>query len=140
MDKRYEKIINLPHHVSPTRVQMSRHDRAAQFAPYSALSGYEAAVEETARLTDRRIELDEYEKAKINDRLVELLAPSCTDIASITYFSPDKYKSGGAYLTVVGEIGRFDVNTGVITMVGGHKISLSEIKEISIIRDENEVV
>lgn len=140
MDKRYEKIINMPHHVSPTRAQMSRHDRAAQFAPYSALSGYEDAVEESARLTDQRIELDEYEKAKINDRLVELLDPSREVIASITYFVPDKYKSGGAYLTVVGEVGKFDVDFGVITMVGGHKINLSEIKEISIIREENEVI
>jgi hypothetical protein len=119
---------------------MSCHDRAAQFAPYSALSGYEDAVEESARLTDQRIELDEYEKAKINDRLVELLDPSREVIASITYFVPDKYKSGGAYLTVVGEVGKFDVDFGVITMVGGHKINLSEIKEISIIREENEVI
>ena len=66
MNEKYEKIINLPHHVSMTRESMPKADRAAQFAPYSALSGYEDAVEETARLTDGRIELDEYEKEIID--------------------------------------------------------------------------
>ena len=74
MNEKYEKIINLPRHVSSKRAQMPREDRAAQFAPYSALSGYEDAVEETARLTDQKIELDEYEKEKINDRLLFLLS------------------------------------------------------------------
>ena len=66
MNEKYEKIIHLPHHISKNRPQMSNHDRAAQFAPYSALSGYEDAVEETARLTDEKCELDDYEKELID--------------------------------------------------------------------------
>ena len=74
MNEKYEKIINLPHHVSKTRAQMSRSDRAAQFAPYSALTGYENAIEETARLTDRKHELDEYEKEKINSAIISIMS------------------------------------------------------------------
>ncbi|MBQ4107778.1 MAG: hypothetical protein IJC80_00100 [Clostridia bacterium] len=100
MNEKYEKIINLPHHVSKTRPQMSVHDRAAQFAPYSALSGYEDAVEETARLTDRKIELDEYEKERINANLLAFLSAPIGTRAKITYFRPDNKKSGGAYFSV----------------------------------------
>ena len=78
---RYDDIINLPHHVSPTRQRMSMHDRAAQFAPFAALTGYEAAVGETARLTAERRELDAQEAEELNRRLAALIAktepPSC---------------------------------------------------------------
>ena len=67
---RYDDIINLPHHISPTRKQMSMHDRAAQFAPFAALVGYDDAVAETARLTETRPELDEQELAKIHSHKV----------------------------------------------------------------------
>ena len=66
---RYDDIINLPHHVSPTRKRMSMHDRAAQFAPFAALVGYDDAVAETVRLTESRPELDEQEQRAINERL-----------------------------------------------------------------------
>ena len=69
----YEDIINLPHHVSATRPQMSMMDRAAQFSPFAALTGYDAAIKETARLTDQKIELDDYEKEEINDK-IQLIA------------------------------------------------------------------
>ncbi|MDD3240360.1 MAG: hypothetical protein PHW47_09835, partial [Lachnospira sp.] len=68
MTNQYDDIINLPHHVSTTRPQMSREIRAAQFAPFAALTGYEDAVNETARLTDERIELDENRKAELDER------------------------------------------------------------------------
>ena len=74
MNEKYEEIINLSHHTSSVRAPMPRADRAAQFAPYSALSGYEDAVEETARITDTPIELDEYEKEQINGALTSLLS------------------------------------------------------------------
>lgn len=131
MNEKYSDIISLPHHVSLTRPQMSRADRAAQFAPYSALSGYEDAVEETARITDDRIELDEGEIERINRHLTALLtAPPDTKV-SITYFQPDKRKKGGAYLTVTDEVCRIDEVTRELTLMGGRSISFDEIIDIS---------
>ena len=125
MNEKYEKIIGLSHHISDTRARMSRLDRAAQFAPYSALSGYEDAVVETARITDEQTELDEYEKERINDTLVFLLsAPQDTRI-SLTYFLPDERKAGGAYVTVSGEVGRIDEIKKEITG------EISSLKEVS---------
>ena len=132
MNEKYEKIIDMPHHVSLTREPMPRYDRAAQFAPYSALSGYEEAVEETARLTDRRIELDEYEKEKINSTLTDLMHSEEVRTVSITYFRPDEYKSGGAYITVRGELCRIDEHMRTITLVGGYTIPLDSIIDISL--------
>lgn len=132
MNEKYEKIIDMPHHVSLTREPMPRYDRAAQFAPYSALSGYEDAVEETARLTDRQIELDEYEKEKINSALTDLLFSEEIRAISITYFRPDEYKAGGAYITVHGELCRIDEYTRVITLVGGYTVPLDSIIDIRI--------
>ena len=104
MNEKYEKIINLPHHVSKTRIPMLKEDRAAQFAPYSALSGYEDAVEETARLTDKKRELDDYEKEKINAALTDLLNFDEDKTATITFFLPDKRKKGGSYITTTGQM------------------------------------
>ena len=132
MNEKYEKIINLPHHTSTLRAPMPKSDRAAQFAPYSALSGYEDAVEETARLTDRQIELDEYEKEKINATLTALLTAPPDTIVSVTYFLPDKRKKGGAYLTVTGEIGRIDELAGELILETGRKISFDKIIDISL--------
>lgn len=130
MNERYNDIIYMPHHVSEKHPRMPRLDRAAQFAPYSALSGYEDAVEETARLTDKPIELDEYEKEKINATLISLLtAPPDTKVA-MTFFRPDKRKKGGAYITVRGEIGKIDEVKREITLVGGMPISIDRIIEI----------
>ncbi len=129
MNEKYEKIIDLPHHVSPTREPMSRLDRAAQFAPYSALSGYEDAVEETARLTDSQAELDEYEKEKINASLTALMdAPPDTKV-SITHFRPDEHKSGGAYITVTGEIAYIDEVKKELTLIGRPPIKIDRIIE-----------
>lgn len=130
MNEKYEKIINMPHHVSKSRAQMSKQDRAAQFAPYSALSGYEDAVEETARLTDQKCELDEYEKEKINAALTDLLSSEEDKTARITFFRPDKHKPGGAYITVIGKIGKFDEIQREITLIGGTPIKIDDIIEI----------
>nr|MBE6545535.1 hypothetical protein [Oscillospiraceae bacterium] len=130
MNEKYEEIIDLPHHVSKVHPQMPRQDRAAQFAPYAALSGYEDAVDETARLTDRKIELDEYEKERINAALTSLLdTPPDTKVV-ITFFRPDARKSGGAYVTAKGEVGRIDEVSGEITLVGGRPISISDIIDL----------
>ena len=132
MNEKYEKIINLPHHVSKIREPMTRADRAAQFAPYSALSGYEDAVEETARLTDSKIELDEYEKERINSTLTKIIASPPETKVSITYFRPDRHKSGGAYVTVTGEVAHFDEVKKEIALIGGYPIGINDIIDVHI--------
>ncbi len=130
MNEKYKEIIDLPHHVSHKRAPMPRADRAAQFAPYSALSGYEDAVEETARITDQKHELDEYEKEKINLTLTSIISSEAPQTVKITFFRPDKRKSGGAYVTVTGEIGKIDEIAREITLVGGAPISIDDITEL----------
>ena len=98
-NSQYEDIINLPHHVSPNRPHMSALERAAQFAPFAALSGYGDAVNETARLTDRRLELDEYAKEELNQQL-QIIANYAGDSTkvSIIYFRPDTKKPAESML------------------------------------------
>ena len=98
MSGQYDDIIRLPHPDSPKHPRMSLYDRAAQFSPFAALTGHSAAIAETGRLTDRRVELDEYEMARVDaelQRFQELLPGRPT--ASITYFVPDERKDGGSY-------------------------------------------
>lgn len=136
MNEKYNEIIDKPHYVSPIRAPMTRSDRAAQFAPYSALSGYEDAVKETARRTEHRIELDEYEKEKINVTLNSLLTAPIDTRVSITFFRPDERKQGGEYVTVTGEIGKIDDTTHEITLVGGCPIKLEDIIYIEELSNE----
>ena len=133
MNEKYKDIINMPHHVSKSFAPMSKMDRAAQFAPYSALSGYEDAVEETARLTDSPIELDEYEKERINATLAELLTASPDTIVEVTYFRPDKIKNGGAYITLKVLFGVINEYTSEITVVNRPPIKIDDIIELKII-------
>ena len=109
MNNNYEDIINLPHHVSTKRPQMPLKDRAAQFAPFAALTGHDEAIKETARLTDERIELDESTLAILNDKIQIILdnldiEPEIT----ATYFKPDDKKSGGIYIDHTGVVKRID--------------------------------
>ena len=132
-DNRYEDIIHLPHHQSECRPKMSVRDRAAQFAPFASLTGHSAAIAETGRLTDRRVELDEYEMARVDaelQRLQELLPGRPT--ASITYFVPDERKNGGSYQTVTGEVKRIDAVTGVIQMTDRREIPIEDVFSIKI--------
>lgn len=124
----YRDIIDLPHHVSNKRPQMPRLNRAAQFAPFAALTGYDAAVTETARTTDRRIELDENERQEIDRRLGILLArlPEQTDIC-ITYFKPDERKSGGAYISAAGQIKKIDEYERCVVFFDGAVIPICDI-------------
>lgn len=129
----YDDIINLPHHQSAARPHMSMHDRAAQFAPFAALTGYEDAVAETARLTDERIELDEYEIAAL-DMLLQRIRENIAahPVAAVTYFRPDKKKSGGAYLTKTGAVKKLDDFEKKLIFEDGAIISIPEIIEINI--------
>ena len=130
---RYDDIINLPHHVSPTRQRMSMHDRAAQFAPFAALVGYDDAVAETARLTESRPELDEQEQRIINEKLA-YIAEHINEHPEvcIKYFVPDEHKSGGAIIEVSGQVKRISDADVTITLVDGCKIRLSDIVDLSI--------
>ena len=132
MSTPYDDILHLPHHVSEKHPPMSRLDRAAQFSPFAALTGYEAAVEETARLTDRRIELDEGEKAAIDQRLtlVQERLPVPTEV-TITYFVPDKKKAGGAYVSVSGTVKKIDDYERTVILREGASISIDEILHIN---------
>ena len=133
MTSRYDDIINLPHHISPTRKQMSMHERAAQFAPFAALVGYDDAVAETARLTENRPELDEQEQRAINERLA-YIADHIKEQpeARIKYFVPDEHKSGGAIVEASGQVKKISDTDGTIVLTDGCKIRLSDITDLSI--------
>lgn len=124
----YDDIIHLPHYQSPTRAHMPLYDRAAQFAPFAALTGYGAAIRETARLTESRIELTESEKAELDLRL-QLLADHLSDQPEIrlTYFQPDAHKEGGAYVTCTGIAKKINTYERVIVMQGGDCIAVDDI-------------
>lgn len=126
----YDDIINLPHHQSSKRQHMSNYDRAAQFSPFAALVGYEGAVQETARLTDERTELDEDAKAALDETLRFLQENPDRQQVSITYFKPDEKKAGGAYLTVTGSISKINSFGRTIVMEGGAVIPVDDILDI----------
>lgn len=127
----YDDIINLPHHTSASRPHMSAHDRAAQFSPFAALTGYDAAITEAGRLTDKKVELDEYRKADLNERLCKIQDRMDEQPeVSITYFQPDKKKSGGAYITVTGRVKKIDAYERTMIMQDDTKIPIDDIFEI----------
>ena len=134
MSGQYDDIIRLPHPDSPKHPRMSLYDRAAQFSPFAALTGHSTAIAETGRLTDQRMELDEYEMARVDaelQRLQELLPSRST--VSITYFVPDERKNGGSYQTVTGEVKRIDAVNGVIQMTDWQCIPIADVFSIEII-------
>ena len=125
MNRKYNEIMGLPHHVSKTRPQMPMSDRAAQFAPFAALTGYDAAIKETGRLTDERIELD-VEALSTLDMKYQLLMEAHDDApeVTITYFQPDERKAGGKYVSAVGAVKKIDDFERRITMQDGAKIPM----------------
>lgn len=128
---KYDDIIHLPHHVSSTRPHMPMTDRAAQFMPFRALTGYEDAVRETARYTDERVELTEDEKALLDMRLQKLADEiSNQPKMTLTYFRPDKKKAGGAYICVTGQLKKIDDHEGYLILTGGERILIEDILEI----------
>ena len=128
----YDDIINLPHHTSAVRPRMPMADRAAQFSAFQALTGYGAAVKETERLTDKRIELDEYEKAMLDHTLQMILESKTKPEVTITYFQPDARKAGGRYVSVTGTIRKTDSYNRIIFLADKTKIPMDEVYEIEI--------
>ena len=128
MNGKYDEIMGLPHHVSKTRPQMPMTDRAAQFAPFAALTGYDSAIKETGRLTDEKIELGEESLTALNARyqmLMDVLAEGPE--VRITYFKPDERKAGGAYVTITGAIRKIDDFEQIIIMQDGTRIPMGDV-------------
>ena len=124
----YDDIIRLPRPASMRHPRMALPDRAAQFAPFAALTGYEAAIAETARLTDERPDLDEYTKNIISDKL-RVIADGDTGQhpVSITYFSPDARKRGGGCATAAGKVKKIDEYHRIVVMTCGLKVPIDDI-------------
>lgn len=134
---KYDDIINLPHHVSEVHPPISRADRAAQFSPFAALTGYDAAVQETARVTQRRVELEEEAKAELNARLNQILAHlSEQPLVSFTYFVPDERKSGGVYRTVTGRVKKMDGVAKTLTLMDRTVIPMEELAAVEFERGD----
>ena len=127
----YDDIIHLPHHVSQNHPQMPMLDRAAQFAPFAALTGYEAAVGETARLTAERRELDAQEAEELNRRLNNLAArlKECPEV-TIEYFVPDERKSGGRYVNKTGEVRIYDSGENALVFTDGVHIAVNDMLSV----------
>lgn len=124
----YEDIIELPHYRSPFRTPMPIENRAAQFAPFAALTGHDDAISETARLTDVRIELSNEEKLEISKKIQEAYAGDKT--VAITYFVPVKTKTGGTYTTTIGRISKIIEAVALLTLDTGAIIPIGSIYSI----------
>lgn len=128
---RYDDIIELPHHQSVKHPHMSMHDRAAQFSPFAALNGHAEAVQETARLTERKKELSEDEKEILDRRLHIAEASAGADtFFTFTYFVPDEKKSGGRYISYEGSILKVDKTAGIIRLQDHTVIDIGQITKI----------
>lgn len=129
---KYDEIINLPHHVSKHRNKMSNYDRAAQFAPFAALTGYDATILETARLTYDMIELSE-ENKDLNNRKLQLILQNIKShpIVTIKYFSFDELKEGGSYIEKTGSIKRIEPELKKIVYTDGFEINFEQIYELN---------
>lgn len=134
MDSDYSDIINLPHHESPKRARMAREDRAVQFAPFAALCGYDAAIKETARVTEAKVEVqtDEARLAELNEKL-RILDENERSHPEITvkYFVADRQKAGGKYVSVTGLFKRLNKIEQTILLMDGTVISFEDIIEIN---------
>lgn len=127
----YEDIVNLPPHISKKHLQPTMLERAARFAPFAAITGYEEMVLEEARVTEERIELSEGAKASLNKKLSILKDNlSRSPEVTVTYFEPDQRKAGGAYLAFSGVVRRVDEHQHLIQMMNGKLIFMDEIYEL----------
>ena len=132
MDKDYDDIINLPRYISKKHPQMSIEARSAQFAPFSALTGYDEAIKETARLTDKRIEIDDGLKIILNNKLQYVLEKIKLKPEIIfTYFVYDDKKIGGKYVEKIGVVKKIDMVEQYVMLIDKTKIPILEIINIT---------
>ena len=128
---KYDDIMNLPHHESKKHPRMSLEARSAQFAPFAALTGYEEVISETARQTNKRIEINEELKAILDEKLLLIKARIKTKPnITVTYFIPDSKKEGGRYITVTGKVIKIDDYKQKIILENKIEIPISEIIDI----------
>ena len=137
----YDDIINLPHHQSAKHKQMSRLNRAAQYAPFAALTGYGAAITETARLTNEKIELDDKRITILNEQ-IQFIYEKISEhpFVEITYFIPDIRKSGGEYVMITGNVRKIDDYNRDVILTDGMKIPIDNIYSIRINSLENKTI
>lgn len=129
---RYEKFINKEYNGSKRKNKMSVSDRAAQFASFAALTGHSDAIKETARLTDSKTELDEYEKAAVNDRLNLIMSEiDIHPLVEVTYFVSDVKKQGGSYVSYAGNLRRIDDVMRLLIFSDGTEINIDDIIDIT---------
>ena len=134
---RYDDIISLPHHVSKKHLPMSMIDRGAQFSPFAALTGYEAVIAESARLTDGCVELIDEGLNMLDDSLGRILEQlDAQPQAIFTVFVPDERKSGGKYLTIRGNVRKFDSYEKCLILTDGTEIPLEQIFHIDLPGEE----
>lgn len=131
MKENYSDIIRLPAPTSQKHSRMPLTNRAAQFAPFAALTGYESAISETKRLTKKRIDLDEDEMQELEYKLKILLdhIDECPFVW-VTHFQPDSYKEGGEYLTITGQIKKYNEIKRQLIFLTGEKIWVQSIVDI----------
>lgn len=133
-ENKYEDIISLPHHISEARKHMSPYDRAAQFSPFAALTGHDEALKETARLTDRKPDIDENEKLIISEKLQMIMNKTLPETkVSIIHFVPDEKKSGGAYLKTEGFIRKYDSFARKIIMSDKETIDIDAVVSVDVV-------
>lgn len=130
--QQYDDIMNLPRHVSNYRRQMSALDRAAQFSPFAALTGYDSAIKETARLTDQKIELEESVQAVLDEKLKIMKEQLIgREEVEVVYFQADERKGGGAYLSKTGMVKKIIESERIIMMQDATRIPIADIIEIT---------
>ena len=134
MSGKYDDIIDLPHPTSKKHPRMSRQNRAAQFSPFAALTGYDAAIRETARITEERRELSEDAAVELNYK-ISLLQQEQAGMKKIKviYFRQDTTKDGGAYREEDGDFKRINSNEGILELTNGIQIPLEDIFKIEIV-------
>ena len=133
MSGKYDDIINMRHHVSTRHRPMSQGDRAAQFSPFAALTGHEAAIKETARITDEFVEPDADKKQELDEKLQiirMILADNKTAKVQMIFFKPDGKKSGGSYETITGNIKKIDEYNGLIVFDDKTTVKIEKVIDI----------
>ena len=129
--QQYDDIINLQHHVSSNRKHMSILHRAAQFSPFAALTGYDEAIKETARLTDHKIEMDETQKNILDEKLKIIQQHlSRQQEIELVFFRPDEIKAGGAYISIRGIVKKIEGYERAVIMQDGTRVPIEEILDI----------
>ncbi|MBR2888727.1 MAG: hypothetical protein IKC09_00455 [Oscillospiraceae bacterium] len=136
MSGKYDDLLYLPHPEPKNRARMSMLDRAAQFSPFAALTGYEEAIQETGRLTDRRLEPGETRKAELDRCFRALMERLGTGPwIRVTFFRPDPWKDGGAYVTENHRILKVDLYRRMLLAEDGSRISMDDIWELEILEE-----